>query len=59
MLFFGIIALFLILKPDWVWKYTGHYGRQDHEEEPPRIMMRLYRTVGVILFAIGLYYEFK
>ena len=59
MLFFGIIALFLILKPDWVWKYTGHYGRHDYEENPPRFMMWLYRTVGVVLFAIGLYYEFK
>ena len=66
MLFFGIIAAILILAPEWVYKYTDHSdkyggGRMWSEEdgEPSKIILWLTRIVGVIIFAIGLYYEFK
>ena len=62
MLFFGIIALILILKPEWIWKYTGRSDRfwriHGYDLETSKIVLWITRIIGVIFFVMGLYYEF-
>lgn len=64
MLFFGIIAVILILAPDLVYKYTNHEGWgnkhwmwSEDDGEPSKIILWIIRIAGVVMLIIGLYYE--
>ena len=60
MLFFGIIAAILILKPEWIWKYTYRSDRfwriHGYDLGASKIVLWITRLVGVIIFVTGLYY---
>ena len=65
MLVFGIIAAILILAPDLVCKYTNNSDKHggggmwsEDDGEPSKIILWIFRVIGVVIFAIGLYYEF-